>query len=214
MPRNAPSEEGADGRIMLGLLESVERDSGQSQRRLAAELGVALGLVNAYLKRCVKKGLIKVKEAPARRYAYYLTPQGFAEKSRLTIKYLSVSMSFFRRARSDCAQVLTKIAAQGHSRVVLAGKSDLAEIARLCALECGIEIVAVIDPSPGGASFVGVPIVRSIDAIPDSIDAILVTDLSSAQKTFDAAARRFGAERVWIPELLSLRPSNSVKSAS
>ena len=67
---------------MLGLLEFVERNGAQSQRHIAAELGIALGLVNAYLKRCVKKGLIKVSSAPARQYAYYLTPQGFAEKSR------------------------------------------------------------------------------------------------------------------------------------
>jgi len=73
---------------MLGLLESVERGGEQSQRRLASELGVALGLVNAYLKRCINKGLVKVSEAPARRYAYYLTPHGFTEKSRLTVEYL------------------------------------------------------------------------------------------------------------------------------
>ena len=33
------------------------RTTARSQRRIAAELGIALGLVNAYLKRCVKKGL-------------------------------------------------------------------------------------------------------------------------------------------------------------
>src|SRR6266478_497618 len=88
-------------RIMLGVLQSVERDGGQSQRRLAAELGIALGLVNAYLKRCIKKGLVKVSEAPARRYAYYLTPQGFAEKSRLAVDYFSHSFSLFRRARGE-----------------------------------------------------------------------------------------------------------------
>src|SRR5215468_807900 len=93
-------------RIMLGLHESVERDGGQTQRRLASELGIALGLVNAYLKRCVKKGLLKVSEAPARRYAYYLTPQGFSEKSRLTVEYLSFSFAFFRRAKSDCTAML------------------------------------------------------------------------------------------------------------
>src|ERR1043165_6487926 len=106
-----------EARIMLNLLESVERDGGQTQRRLASELGVALGLVNAYLKRCVKKGLLKVGEAPARRYAYYLTPQGFAEKSRLTVEYLSASFSFFRRAREDCALVLAAARAQGWSRL-------------------------------------------------------------------------------------------------
>ena len=70
-------------RIMLGLLESVERGQVQSQRRLASDLGVALGLINAYLKRCINKGLVKVSQAPARCYAYYLTPSGFAEKSHL-----------------------------------------------------------------------------------------------------------------------------------
>src|SRR4029079_8667426 len=97
--------ESGDDRILLGLLESVERDGGQSQRRIAAELGIALGLVNAYLKRCVKKGLVKVQDAPARRYAYYLTPQGFAEKSRLTVQYLSDSFSFFRKAKDDCTRL-------------------------------------------------------------------------------------------------------------
>jgi len=94
-----------DERIVLGLLESVERDGAQSQRKLASELGIALGLVNAYLKRCVKKGLLKVSEAPARRYAYYLTPQGFAEKSKLTVDYLSYSFLFFRQARADCTSI-------------------------------------------------------------------------------------------------------------
>src|SRR5215468_1944263 len=80
-----------DDQVVLGLLESVERNGAQSQRHIAAELGIALGLVNAYLGRCVKKGLVKVHNAPARRYAYYLTPQGFAEKSRLTVQFLSDS---------------------------------------------------------------------------------------------------------------------------
>src|SRR3984893_6520862 len=93
-------------RIVLELLTSVEQDGDRSQRHIAAELGIALGLVNAYLKRCVKKGLVKVRDAPARRYAYYLTPHGFAEKSRLTVQYLTDSFSFFRLAKADCAHVL------------------------------------------------------------------------------------------------------------
>src|SRR5271157_1822025 len=144
-------------RIMLGLLQSVERDGGQSQRRLAAELGIALGLVNAYLKRCIKKGLVKVSEAPARRYAYYLTPHGFAEKSRLTVEYLSSSFSFFRPARGDCASVLKAAHARGWNRIVLAGVSDLAEIATICALEQGIAIVAVVDGKAAVDRFVGTP---------------------------------------------------------
>ncbi|HUZ73552.1 MAG TPA: winged helix-turn-helix domain-containing protein, partial [Stellaceae bacterium] len=37
------------------MLNAVERDSHVTQRHLARELGIALGLANAYLKRCAKK---------------------------------------------------------------------------------------------------------------------------------------------------------------
>src|ERR1700723_2941542 len=106
MPQVARDDEPDNARIVLGLLESVECDGAQSQRKLASDLGIALGLVNAYLKRCVKKGLLKIGQAPPHRYAYYLTPHGFSEKSRLTIEYLSTSFSFFRRAREDCSALL------------------------------------------------------------------------------------------------------------
>src|SRR5271157_2281578 len=113
MPQAARNDEPDNARIVLGLLESVERDGAQSQRKLASDLGIALGLVNAYLKRCVKKGLVKIGQAPARRYAYYLTPHGFAEKSRLTVEYLSSSFGFFRQAKADCGAALRLAAARG-----------------------------------------------------------------------------------------------------
>src|SRR5271169_6559249 len=121
-------------RIVLELLESVERDGAQSQRKLAAELGIALGLVNAYLKRCVTKGLVKISGVPTRRYAYYLTPKGFTEKSRLTVQYLTISFGFFRRARADCADAFAAARLRGWQRIALLGVSDLAEIATICAL--------------------------------------------------------------------------------
>lgn len=198
--------EGAErARIMLGLLESVERDGAKSQRRLASELGIALGLVNAYLKRCVKKGLVKVSEAPARRYAYYLTPQGFIEKSRLTVDYLAHSFSFFRRARADCGRIFADIQARGQRRVVLAGISDLAEIATLCALECGVEIVAVMQPGAERGMFLGIPVVGSFDLVGKPFDAVVVTDLQRAQDISQTAAAILGPELVFVPDLLRVR---------
>jgi DNA-binding MarR family transcriptional regulator len=193
-------------RIMLGLLQSVERNGGQSQRHLAVELGIALGLVNAYLKRCIKKGLVKVGEAPARRYAYYLTPHGFAEKSRLTVEYLGYSFSFFRQARAECAEIFSLACSSGFQRVVVAGVSDLAEIARLCALESGVEIVAMVDPKASSATFVGVPVVPSFAEVEGGFDAVVVTDLGAPQATFDAAAAILGPDRVLAPKLLGVRP--------
>lgn len=192
---------------MLALLESVERNGNQSQRRLAAEFGIALGLVNAYLKRCVKKGLVKVKEAPARRYTYYLTPQGFAEKSRLTIEYFSYSFSFFRRARTDCATMFASAQDKGWSRVVLAGMSDLAEISTICALETGLSIVAVVDPKAQQGRFVGLPVCPNFDGLTELFDGVVVTDLTTPRQTFDDAVERFGTERVAAPALLGVSSS-------
>lgn len=192
-------------RIVLGLLNSVENDGERSQRHIAAELGIALGLVNAYLKRCVKKGLVKVHDAPARRYAYYLTPQGFAEKSRLTVQYLSYSFSFFRLAKSDCARVFEEAKARGFTRLVLAGKSDLAEIAILCAVEAAVTIVAVVDPRSDVAQFVGIDVHKSYADVTAPFDAVVVTDVSRASQSLDAAVAARGADRVLAPDLLKLR---------
>src|SRR5215510_8474273 len=129
----------AEPDILLSVLDAVERDPTLTQRSVARDLGIALGLVNTYLKRCVRKGLVKVSQVPRRRYAYYLTPQGFAEKSRLTATYLSQSFSFFRRARGECAELFAAAVRRGHQRLALVGDGDLAEIASLVARDYPVE---------------------------------------------------------------------------
>jgi DNA-binding MarR family transcriptional regulator len=191
-----------DARILLDLLSSVERDGGQSQRHLASELGVALGLVNAYLRRCVKKGLVKVNATPARRYIYYLTPQGFAEKSRLTVEYLSVSFGFFRQAKAECGAVFGTAAERGFLRVALAGISDLAEIAMICALDTGVKVTAVVDAKSTLSHFVGVPVASSFEAIAGTCDAVLITDLQRAAELIEQASAVLGPDRVLTPKLL------------
>src|SRR5205085_5531661 len=114
--------------MMLNVLSAVERDSHLTQRRLSRDLGIALGLANAYLRRCIGKGLVKVGQVPLNRYAYYLTPQGFAEKSRLMVEYLTWSFEFFRRARKQCSELLAFAGSLGGSRIVLFGVGELAEI--------------------------------------------------------------------------------------
>ena len=192
-------------RIMLGLLDPVEQDRVQSQRHLASELGIALGLVNAYLKRCIKKGLVKVRQAPARRYAYYLTPQGFAEKSRLTIEYLSYSFGFFRQAKTDCSELFRLARARGLDRVLLLGQSDLAEIAALCAMEQGIAVAGLVDAETEARQFIGVPVFKNVDAVEVPFDAVLITDLKNPRSSCETAIERLGIERVLVPELLRVR---------
>lgn len=203
--RQMGEENPESSRIMLGLLDAVEQDRAQSQRLLASELGIALGLVNAYLKRCIKKGLVKVRSAPARRYAYYLTPQGFAEKSRLTVQYLSYSFGFFRQAKHDCSELFGIAKSQGIRKILLAGESDLAEIAALCSMEHDIEIVGLVQTAAIKREFMGSPVFPDFEMVTKSFDCVLITGVTDARELTEAAIVRFGADRVLVPEMLRVR---------
>lgn len=192
-----------DESITLGLLNAVEENSALTQRSMAGELGIALGLTNAYLKLCVRKGLIKMSMAPANRYAYYLTPKGFAEKSRLTARYLSISFNFFRAARKQCSATFEDCAAKGWRRVLLAGAGDMCEIATLCAGECGVELVGILDPDVYETELAGLTIFSDLDGAGPH-DAIVITDMAEPQKTFDTLAKFVSADRVLAPRLLNV----------
>ncbi len=199
MSDNAEKED----RLTLQLLEVVGRQSDLSQRHMAKQMGVALGLANSYLKRCVRKGLVKVREAPANRYLYYLTPKGFSEKSRLTAQYLSISFSFYRKAGESCLRTFEACKRKGWNRVLLCGVSDLAEIAAVRAIEAGIEIIGTYDVEAERARFIGRPVWRALEeAAP--FDASMVTDLNGAAASYDRLVNRLDRTRIFVPDILGL----------
>ena len=76
-------------------LEEISLDSTVSQRKLSSSLGVALGVTNVCLKKMIRKGHIKVKGINQKRIAYYLTPEGFTEKTRLTYHFLQYTANYY-----------------------------------------------------------------------------------------------------------------------
>jgi len=201
----------ADMAITLGLLNAVEREETVTQRSLAGELGIALGLANAYLKRAAHKGLIKVSQVPPNRYAYYLTPHGFKEKARLTGEYLSSSFTFFRRAKEQIGEELQDALNAGHRRVVLVGVSELAEIAALCQLQLDVELVGIVDPKSSKDEFAGLQVAPRVEDLPDA-DAYLITDVTNSQSALEGMVARYGVNRVYAPtHLLRVRMPRSSK---
>ena len=193
----------SDAELMLGLLRVVQKNNALTQRSAARELGVALGLVNAYLKRCVKKGFIKVAQAPSSRYKYYLTPKGFAEKSRLTTEFLSQSLSLFRQAQGDYEALFNVCVERCWKRVALCGLSDLTDIVALYARDYPLDIVGVVDPHCQDNNFSHFPVFDSIDSL-KKIDAYMITTLNDSQQAYEDIIRRVPAERVLTPALLEI----------
>ena len=112
------------GQRDLLLLSEVEHDAGVTQRSLSLKLGVALGLTNLYLKRLARKGYIKITTIPRNRIQYLLTPQGLAEKSRLTYLYMQYSLSYYRDMRARLKEMMSTFDASHGQRVVIYGTNE------------------------------------------------------------------------------------------
>ena len=178
-----------EARITLGLLDAVGTNSSVTQRLVAGELGIALGLANAYLKR-----------------------KGFAEKSRLAAEYLSVSFNFFRGAREQCSTILDQCQAKGWRRIALIGASDLTEIAALCAQDHAVEIVGIVDDQINRDSFAGLPVARRLKDL-GAVSAVMICDMKAPQAAFDTLIAALPREQVLTPPLLcvSRTPPKLVK---
>ena len=199
--------------ILLGLLDAVERGN-VTQRRLSSELGIAVGLVNTYVKRCINKGLIKVQEIPPRRYGYYLTPKGFLEKSQLIASYFYYSFDFFRRARASCETTLSNASKAGHKRIGLVGASELAEIALIVATELDVTVITVIDSNAKKPRILGIPVTEKITDAVQAVDAVMITSVALPQAAYEAAISAFGNERVYLPSVLANMVARSNRSPS
>lgn len=141
------------------LLSEVSDDQPVSQRELAKRLGIALGLVNSYIKNFVAKGYIRIKNYPHNRYAYLLTPHGIAEKGRLAYQHVHYFTSLYTVTRQDYLQLFRQLAERGISRVAFCGVDEVTEIAWLSLREAGLELVEVMDDRNIGNDFMGRQIV-------------------------------------------------------
>jgi DNA-binding MarR family transcriptional regulator len=202
------TEQDRNDALTLEILDVINRQKDVSQRHLAQHLGVALGLTNSYLKRCVRKGLIKVSQAPANRYLYYLTPTGFAEKSRLTAQYLSHSLSFYRKAGESCRQVFRVCEQNGWQRLLLSGVSDLTEIATVRVSEhATLDIIGFCDIDSERQQFLGRPVWRNPTEA-GAHDVCILTDLLAPRTSYDQLASLMDRRRILVPDVLGLEVPN------
>lgn len=200
---NTPPSNAADkeSKLTLELLQAIDNKDDISQRHLAEQMGVALGLANSYLKRCVKKGWVKMTTAPANRYLYYLTPHGFAEKARLTGEFLSASLALFRQSGQVYSELLDACAARGQRRLVFAGLSDLTEIAYMRALRAEVSVVSIFQPAAEVDRFFDLPVVQNLEQLED-FDALVVTSMEQTNDLLKLLHEQFAEGRIIVPSLL------------
>lgn len=174
-------------KLILNMISQIEITPEISQRALSIQLGVAIGLVNSYLRRCIQKGWIKIQHIPAKRYAYYLTPQGFIEKTKLTGQYLASSFHFFRDAQNQISDLYDYCVARRWHQVLLVGKGELAEVALLVAKKTALTLL----------------LLETTDfSVSPNFDCVIVTDTTAPQEIFEQLVAKIPEDKILTPALL------------
>lgn len=172
---NKEKADNQDNYKALQLLDEISKGEALSQRDLSKKLNIALGLVNSYIKNLVSKGYITITSIPSKRYAYFLTPKGFTEKTRLTYQLLQDYTNLYKNARRDFQTLLSNLSSAGMKKVVFAGVDEVTEIAYLSLQELDMELVGVIDDEKKGRKFFKTTVKPLTEIQKLHYDAVIIT---------------------------------------
>ena len=169
----------------LKLLEAIDSGDRITQRELAQDLNISLGLVNAFMKRLAKKGYFKITTIPRNRVKYLLTPKGMREKSRLTYEYIRYSIGFYRQIREILLDLFNRLQEEGVRRIALYGCGEVAELAHLFLQNTTIRLAGVFDEKADDREFFGHE-VQSCEALSeDGCGYVLLTYTEDIQSHKD-----------------------------
>ena len=170
----------------LQLLEEISKDSSLSQRKLSQRLGVALGVTNACLKKMVSKGLVKAKGINHKRLAYYLTPKGFNEKTKLTYHFLQHTIRYYSALKDNISAKLALLSKTGHKRIICYGAGEVLEVAFIILDETDLEllVLAIVDDDKDkqGKKMFGFEVQHPQNIKELKPDAVLITSLRYKDK--------------------------------
>ena len=168
------------------LLSEVADEQPVSQRELAKRLGIALGLVNSYIKNFVAKGYIRIKNYPHNRYAYLLTPRGMAEKGRLAYQHVNYFTSLYTVTRQDYLDLFRRMEQAGVKEVLFCGVDEVTEIAWLSLQETGLKLRGVMDDGLPGRDFFGVPVVSLAEGVQEVDFPVVISSLKRRDELLKA----------------------------
>src|SRR3990167_4980198 len=104
-----------------------------NQRDLSRHMDLSLGAINMLVRRLVTKGHIRTRQLNKRKVEYLLTPQGFAEKMRKSIKYTLKTINSIGLIKARIQDILLDLCKSGARDFFIVGKSDLSLLIEMAA---------------------------------------------------------------------------------
>jgi len=102
-----------DDSLRYSLLKLLAENPHLSQRELAKELGISLGMTNYCLRALIDKGLVKAGNFKNSRskaaYLYKLTPKGIEEKARVTYRFLKQKQREYEELKQEIERLRQEV---------------------------------------------------------------------------------------------------------
>jgi DNA-binding MarR family transcriptional regulator len=97
-----------------------------NQRDLSHEMNLSLGMINMLIRRLVTKGYIRTTQLNQRKVQYIITPKGFAEKMRKSVKYTLKTIDSISILKKGIMNIIHRFHKEGERNFTILGKSDFA----------------------------------------------------------------------------------------
>ena len=107
------------------ILNILGRELGSNQRDLSKKTELSLGMINMLIRRLITKGYIRIEQLNKRKVQYLLTPKGFAEKMRKSVKYTLNTINSIGLIKDNVKEILIKLHDSGYRKFHLYCESDL-----------------------------------------------------------------------------------------
>ena len=106
------------------LVNIIGAELGANQRHLSHLMNLSLGMTNMLIRRLIAKGYIRIKQLNKRKAEYLLTPKGFSEKVRKSVKYTLKTVNSIGLIRNRAKELFLELYSQGERNFYVLGGSD------------------------------------------------------------------------------------------
>lgn len=115
----------------LDILKVIAENPLVSQRKIAQQTGISLGQVNFLIRKCAKKGLVKVEGQTTKSIKYNLTPKGFSEIAALTLNYIKISYNAVIALTNKIEEIAQQYKNEGYEIYVSGMQDEMMELVKL-----------------------------------------------------------------------------------
>ena len=112
-----------DTATLQSIADTLKENPMASQRDLAENSGMSIGLMNAVLKRFVERGWIMLTNVNMRKLSYALTPEGLAELSERSHNFARRTFALANQYNDKICDLIATAKKQGKTTCCLYGPS-------------------------------------------------------------------------------------------